>query len=100
MGEAEEGAGPPPPLTRGACLHNHWDQCVIYLETTEIYIPGASPPQLQPGLHTPGTELVSELGLPGVGWAGWALPSRLLTCPQVRPLVYKGDPAQTYLLTC
>lgn len=37
MGEAEEGVQGPHTNPEGSCLHNHWDQCLIYVETAEIF---------------------------------------------------------------
>lgn len=52
----------------GSCLHNQWDQCVIYVEITEIFtFLEPALPQLHLAWTPPGTELVSELGAPRCG---------------------------------
>lgn len=38
----------------GSCLHDYWDQCLIYVENAEIFtFPEPALPQLHPGLNTP-----------------------------------------------
>lgn len=83
-------------------MHNHWDQCLIYVETAEIFtfLEPALPqlPSPAPGWNTPGSELVSGLE----AWAGQAgpYPPGYQPVLEAWSLVHKGDPAQTYLLTC
>lgn len=86
----------------GSCPHNPWDQCLIYVETAEIFtFLEPAPPQFPPGLNTPGSELVSGLGAPRCGQGKLDPTLQAANCaPEARPLVHRGDPAQTYLLTC
>lgn len=93
------GAGSTHPDPEGSCLHGHWDQCLIYVEISEVFtFLEPALPQLPPDPAPPGSELVSGWGPPGVGWASWTLPSRLPARPEARPSSTRG-PAQTYLLT-
>lgn len=102
MGEAEEGgAGSTHMDPKGSCLHNHWDQCVIYVEITEIFtFLEPALPQLQPGLNTPRDRAGLSAGGSQVcaGQDGPYSPG-YQPVPEAQPLAHKGDPAQTYLLT-
>lgn len=84
MGEAEEGVQGPHTNPEGSCLHNHWDQCLIYVETAEIFtFLEPALPQLPPGLNTPGSELVSGLEAPRRG-LGKLDPTLQATSPSPR----------------